>query len=135
MVYLLDTNHLIHVSNGVPRVVQRLDDVGDDGRVVTSTVAVAELMYGAECSLRREENIQVFEEQLALLDELLPFTNETARRFGKLKAALRRKGKLKADVDLLIAAAAMEAGAALVTDDEALLAGDIDDLVVEDWLR
>src|SRR5262245_61050302 len=101
MVYLLDTNHLIHVRNQPRNVVQQLDDVADEDRVVTSAVAVAELMYGAECSSRRAENIEVFERQLQLLDDVLPFTPATARVFGSLKANLRRKGRRKADVDLL----------------------------------
>ena len=133
MTYLLDTNHLAHARNGVSSVVQRLDALAEGERVVTSIIAVAEVMYGVECSIRREDNLRAFEEQLRLLDEVMPFTDNTARAFGTMKAALRRKGKLKADVDLLIATAALEAGAVLVTDDEALLAGDIAGLTVENW--
>ncbi len=133
MTYLLDTNHLAHARNGVPSVVQRLDALAEDDRVVTSIIAVAELMYGIEYSGRRDENLRAFEEQLRLLDEVVPFTDNTARTFGTMKGELRRKGKLKADIDLLIAATALEASAVLVTDDEALLAGDIAGLTVENW--
>jgi predicted nucleic acid-binding protein len=38
------------------------------------------------------------------------------------------------DVDLLIATTALEAGATLVTDDGALLAGDIPALLAENWI-
>jgi predicted nucleic acid-binding protein len=41
---------------------------------------------------------------------------------------------VKADIDLHIAATAIEAGATLVTNDGALLDGDIDGLVVENWI-
>ena len=44
MGYLLDTNHLIHLSNGVIQVVSRLDTVSDQEPVVTSILVVAELM-------------------------------------------------------------------------------------------
>jgi predicted nucleic acid-binding protein len=59
--YLFDTNHLIHLSNGVIQVVSRLDTVSDQEPVVTSILVVAELMYGAECSARREENMRIIE--------------------------------------------------------------------------
>jgi predicted nucleic acid-binding protein len=46
---------------------------------------------------------------------------------------LRARGRGNADIDLLIAATAVEEGAVLVTDDAALLAGDIPGLSVENW--
>jgi predicted nucleic acid-binding protein len=42
--------------------------------------------------------------------------------------------RVKADIDLHIAATAIEEGATLVTNDGALLAGDIDGLVAENWI-
>ena len=63
-----------------------------------------------------------------------PVTATVFRRFAALKTALRRNGIAKSDIDLLIATTALDAGATLVTDDNALLAGDIPDLVVENWL-
>jgi predicted nucleic acid-binding protein len=44
------------------------------------------------------------------------------------------RGRAKGDVDLHIAATAIEAGATLVTNDGALLMGDIDGLVAENWI-
>ena len=61
-------------------------------------------------------------------------TEGISRRFADLKTALRRKGIAKSDVDLLIASTAIESSATLVTDDGALVAGDIPDLLVENWL-
>jgi predicted nucleic acid-binding protein len=52
-----------------------------------------------------------------------------------LKAQLRIGGRLKADLDLLIAATALELGATVVTDDGDLLKGDIVGLAVENWVR
>jgi predicted nucleic acid-binding protein len=66
--------------------------------------------------------------------EVLPLDLNTARRFGVLKQSLMARGRSKADVDLHIAATAIEAGATLVTNDQALLAGDIPDLIAENWL-
>ena len=48
-----------------------------------------------------------------------------------LKQDLGARGRVKADIDLHIAATAIEEGATLVTSDGALLAGDIEGLVAE----
>jgi predicted nucleic acid-binding protein len=67
--------------------------------------------------------------------ELIEVTSAVADRFGVLKAQLRLHGRLKADLDLLIAATAIELAATLVTDDGDLLKGDIPGLRVENWVR
>jgi predicted nucleic acid-binding protein len=54
VIWLLDTNIVIHALNGVPTVRDRLNAVADSDRTATSTIVVAELIYGAECSTRRE---------------------------------------------------------------------------------
>jgi tRNA(fMet)-specific endonuclease VapC len=64
---------------------------------------------------------------------IVPCDAQLADRWGTLRARLRERGKLPSDVDLLIAARAAQAGAVLVTDDRALLAGDIPGLTVENW--
>jgi tRNA(fMet)-specific endonuclease VapC len=65
---------------------------------------------------------------------ILPVTADVTRLFSDLKASLRRRGIVKSDVDLLIATTALHHGATLVTDDHALLAGDIPELAIENWL-
>ena len=133
MIWLLDTNTIIHALNGVPRVRDRLNAVPDSDQIVTSTVVVAELIYGAECSARRDENRQSIREKLEQID-VVPVTLAIADRFGVVKAPLRSRGRLKADFDLMIAATALELGATLVTDDGPLLGGDITGLLVANWL-
>ena len=58
----------------------------------------------------------------------------SAARFGTLKQELGSRGRVKADIDLHIAATAIEEGATLVTNDGALLLGDIDGLAAENWI-
>ena len=57
-----------------------------------------------------------------------------ARRFGILKADLRRRGTLKADFDLSIAVTAFDLEATLVSDDRAFHDDPIPDRNVENWL-
>jgi tRNA(fMet)-specific endonuclease VapC len=133
VIWLLDTNIIIHALNGVPRVRDRLNAVADSERLVTSKIVVAELIYGAECSARPEDNRQNIRRKLQQF-EVVPVTPAIADRFGVVKAQLRSRGRLKADFDLMIAATALELGATLVTDDGPLLGGDISDLLVENWI-
>ena len=134
MIWLLDTNMLVYARNGKTPVAARLDQAWEQGDVVTSLLAVGELIYGAEKSARREENLAAVEQQLAMLDGVLPLTIEIVHRFGRLKADLERRGVTKQDIDLHIVATAIEAGATLVTNDRALLDGTIPGLTVENWL-
>lgn len=133
MIWLLDTNIIIHALNGVPAVRDRLNEATGSDRTVTSTIVVAELTYGAECSTRREENRRSIQQKLSQI-EIVPVTPAIANRFGVVKAQLRSRGRLKADFDLMIAATALELGATLVTDDGDLLSGDIVGLIVDNWV-
>jgi tRNA(fMet)-specific endonuclease VapC len=133
MRWLPDTNTINHALNGVLSVRRRLNEVEEQGEILTSAVVVGELTYGAECSARREENRENIRRKLERI-RIVPLDAQIADRWGALKAQVRARGRPKADIDLLIAATAIAEEAVLVTDDAALLAGDIPDLKVENWI-
>ena len=133
MKWLLDTNTIIHALNGVLSVRRRLNEVEEQGEILTSAVVVGELIYGAESSARCEENRENIRRKLERV-RVVPLDALIADRWGTLKAQLRVRGRMKADIDLLIAATALAEEAVLVTDDAALLAGDIPGLTVENWV-
>jgi predicted nucleic acid-binding protein len=133
VIWLLDTNTIIYAQYVGGRVRERLDDASKRDRVVTSVLVIAELFYGAAKSSRPEANRRKVEE-IARAVEIMPVSIDSAARFGALKQQLVARGRVKADIDLHIAAAAIEAGATLVTNDGALLAGDIEGLVAENWI-
>jgi len=133
MRWLLDTNTIIHALNGVLSVRRRLNEVEEQGDILTSSVVVGELIYGAECSARREENRENIRRKLERI-RIVPLDAQIAEKWGMLKAQLRARGRLKADIDLLIAATAIAEEAALVTDDADLLGGDIPGLTTENWV-
>jgi len=54
--WLLDTNTLVYILNGDAGMRTRANEAGRVGRVVTSIVVVAELLYGVARSTRREAN-------------------------------------------------------------------------------
>ena len=98
-----------------------------------ASLVLGELLHGAQCSKRSAENVRAVEKEASGI-RILPITEAISRRFADLKTALRQKGIAKSDVDLLIATTALEHGATLVSNDSALLAGDVPELVVESWV-
>jgi tRNA(fMet)-specific endonuclease VapC len=133
VIWLLDTNIFIPALNGRPSVRDRLNRATDAGEVVTSVLVLGELLHGAQSSRRSTENVRAVEKEVSGI-RILPITEAISRRFADLKTALRLKGIAKSDVDLLIATTALEHGATLVSNDSALLAGDVPGLVVESWV-
>jgi len=89
--WLLDTNTLVYILNGDVRMRSRANEDGRTGRVVTSIVAVDELLYGVERSARREANRQHLKEELEQI-EVVPLSLGAAAHFGRFKAQLRGKG-------------------------------------------
>jgi tRNA(fMet)-specific endonuclease VapC len=132
--WLLDTNIVAYALNDAGMVRGRVNEAARTGRVVTSIIVVAELMYGVERSGRPDANRRRVERELAPL-EIVPLTLGAASHFGRLKAELRARGVAKSDLDLLIAASALDLQATLVTHDQALLDGTMVGLAVEDWYR
>jgi predicted nucleic acid-binding protein len=134
VIWLLDTNIFIPALNGRPEIRAKLNEASGAGEVVTSVLVLGELLYGARCSRRSTENVKAVELELSRM-RIVPLDERIARRAAELKADLRQRGITKSDIDLLIATTALDLGATLVTDDGALLAGDIEGLLVEDWLH
>jgi tRNA(fMet)-specific endonuclease VapC len=130
--HLLDTNIVAARLNGDPRVALRLGGLEPE-RVVLCAPVVAELVFGAEASARRIENLERIA-RLASAVRVLAFDELAASRFGRMKASLKRRGVAKTDFDLAIAAIAVANDAVLVTHDGSLLDGSIEQLRTEDWL-
>ena len=94
---------------------------------------LAELEYGARFSGREEANLAKIK-TLSSRGRFQAFEAAAARRFGILKAQLRRRGALKSDFDLSIAAIAFDLEATVVSDDHAFHDDPIPGLAVENWL-
>jgi tRNA(fMet)-specific endonuclease VapC len=113
---LLDTNAytaLFRGHEGVAEHVRRAD------QLLLSAVVAGELLFGFRNGSRYEANRRELDEFLSSpYVELLPVTFVTADRFGRIAAALRRKGRPIPTNDIWIAAHAMESGAELLSFDE-----------------
>lgn len=132
MTYVLDTNIFIAGLNGNASVLRRLEALAPEDIVLCAPV-LAELEYGARFSSREAANLEKIK-TLSSRTRFQIFGDVAARRFGSLKAELRRRGELKADFDLSIAAIAFHLGATLVSDDRAFHDEPIPGLDVENWL-
>ncbi|MFQ5744719.1 MAG: type II toxin-antitoxin system VapC family toxin [Acidobacteriota bacterium] len=131
MIWLLDTNVLIHAVRGRPAAVRsRLRAVSPQD-VAVSSITVAELWYGAEKSPEPKRKREAWRLVLQPF-EVLPFDGEAAEHHARLRHALRRQPI--GERDLLIAAIAIARGLSLVTHNAAEFAR-VQDLHVEDWTR
>lgn len=112
---LLDTNAytaLFRGHEGVADLVRRAD------QVLISTVVAGELLFGFRNGSRYEANRRELEEFLSTpYVTLLPVTLVTSDRYGRIAAALRRKGQPIPSNDIWIAAHAMESGSELLSFD------------------
>jgi tRNA(fMet)-specific endonuclease VapC len=130
--WLLDANTLVYVMNHQGGVRDRANVAALTGRLLTSAVVVSELLYGAERSSRVEINRREVYATVSRIT-VLPFDLAAAEQLARLRAHFEGAGKRRPRVDLMIAAQALAAGAALVSHDDDLLAHPIPGLEVEDW--
>ena len=129
MIWLLDTNVLIHAVRGRPPGVRaHLREQSPDD-VAVSSITIAELWYGAEKSsspARRREAWKAVIEPF----QVLPFDREAAEHHARIRHHLRHRPI--GERDLLIAAIALAHDLTLVTHNAAEFSR-VPRLRVEDW--
>ncbi len=113
MRYLVDADWLIDALIGRPAAVRTLDRLSSDSLAV-SIIAVAEIYEGAFGAPDPKATLAAFREFLSSYT-ILPLTDPVVEHFARLRAALRLQGQLIPDMDLLIAATALEDDLILVT--------------------
>ena len=128
--YMLDTNICIYVINQRDEALrERFEEHAAE--ICISSITCAELWYGVSNSERVEENQRVLEGFLHDL-EVLPFGVEAAGHYGRIRHALRKRGRPIGANDLFIAAHARSLKATLVTNDQGDF-GRVPNLRVESW--
>lgn len=132
MKVLLDTNICIYlIREKPPEVLRRFGEhtVGDIG---LSSITVAELHFGAQKSQRPEGNLQALEQFLLPLT-VLPFDQDAAAAYGRVRTVLERRGMPIGSLDTLIAAHALSLDLTLVTNNVREFKR-VPDLKVENWV-
>ena len=116
--YLLDTNILIEFIHGNRTIINRIMEAGFD-RCCMSVVSLQELYYGAYKA--KEKRQLYFDQEMVRIGKLrerftvLPLPEE-ADGYGQIKMALRKRGSLVDEFDMLIGGHALTEGLTVITD-------------------
>jgi len=130
--YLLDTNVVSHIMQGRDAdLLARLTQL-PVGRVVLSSITLAELEYGLhrKGQPQRLRNALV---QILLRMDVLPWDESVATCYGEFCSALESQGINLSDFDMMIAAHAAAADAILVSRDKAFAQVPAERLSLEIW--
>jgi predicted nucleic acid-binding protein len=112
---LLDTDILSEIIKGKNAVVAAKAKayLVDRGRFTTSSVSVAEIIFGFR-RMGRDDRVVQFEASLTGVD-VLPFDDAAGRLAGRINADLESKGRIIGMPDVMIAAIALQNSLPLVT--------------------
>jgi len=127
-IYLLDTDTCIALLKKKPNVIKRLREVGAHNCKI-SDITLAELYFGAFKSGKQRHFNDVL--QISTLLESYPILY--LRQYGEIRWALEQKGMKIGDMDMFIAATALEEELILVTGNVEHF-GRIPDLKIENWM-
>lgn len=130
--YMLDTDICIYVMKNRPEGMrERFDELVSE--IGISAISLGELIYGAENSARRTQNLRMTEEFTGRL-EVLPFTADAAAHYGQIRAALRAQGRPAGIHDMLIGGHARSESLVLVTNNTREFTR-MPGLQVENWVQ
>ena len=128
---LIDTDVCIEILRGNKRVISRRGKY--DSGIAISFMSVAELYYGAENSGNIQHNFSIIEELLLTLF-IIESDYMIMKKFGQIKAALKKQNCLLPDADIFIASTAIEKCEFLVTGNTEHFKR-IEGLRIENWIR
>ena len=133
--YLLDTNILIDFMEGVPAVVEHVLQVGTQ-QCCMSVISLHELYFGAH--LAREKKEEYYDREIRKINKLLEYftvlsLEDKGEYYGRIKYALRKKGKPVDEFDIVIAGHASSEGLTVVTDNLKHFEN-MPDVKIENWL-
>jgi tRNA(fMet)-specific endonuclease VapC len=131
MNYILDTDTVSLIIKRYPSVIKKLIKHEDD-EICISTITYAELCYGLE----KKGSVKLFNEVMPIIKKftILDFDNSQAELYGKIRVDLEKSGTPLGNMDMLIAASALAAGAILITHNIKHFSK-IKGLKVEDWYK
>jgi len=129
--YMLDTDTCSYImKRSNEKVLKHLEKVPVSD-VCISVITKAELLYGVELSMRRQQDESALDVFLGYL-EVLDFPDEASPLYAKIRADLKRRGTMIGANDLFIAAHACSLGLTLVTNNTREFRR-IRNLALENW--
>ena len=130
--YSLDSDVVIDSFNNDVKIIGRIKETELQGvRFFVTPIVLAELYEGAYKSKDKKKNLELIEEFL-LAVEIIDFSINASRIFGRCKDILKTAGKPTQDFDLLIASITLDQGLTLVTRNKKHFEN-IPDLKIEVW--
>jgi len=129
--YLLDTNICVFYFKRKYGMPERLLQVGFENCAI-SEITLAELIYGAECSVNAEKNMGIVNNFIQKV-RVLPVLNAIGL-YAKEKSLLRKTGNMIDDLDIFIGATAIANNMILVTDNEKHLSR-LSKIRIENWIE
>ncbi|HET9212635.1 MAG TPA: type II toxin-antitoxin system VapC family toxin [Thermoanaerobaculia bacterium] len=129
--YLLDANACIRILRNTSQPLLDRFRRHDPSEIKLCSVVKAELFYGAQRSMQKEAN-RLLLQRFFTTFECLPFDDESADHYGRIRFELERAGAIIGPNDLLIASIARAHGLVLVThntDEFSRVSG----LRIDDW--
>ena len=131
--YLLDTNICIFAINKkTPHLINTINKKSKHD-IYISSLTIAELEFGVENSQYVEKNRVALLKFISLF-RILPFDDEDAVCYGKLKTKLKKKGEIIGPIDMLLAAQALSKDLIFVTNNADEFSR-VDGLKIEDWSK
>ncbi len=131
--YMLDTNMCIYIIKNKPEKVKEKLFSTHFKDICISSITLSELYFGVEKSNYSQKNKIALELFLSPF-KVLPFGNEAAITYGKVRALLEKNGTPIGAMDYLIAAHALSENLVLVTNNEKEFVR-IPNLKVENWAK
>ena len=129
MIYMLETDMVSFLVRKNPAVIKNMIKHEDD-EICISAISYAELCFGLE----KKGSEKLFNEVRVIMGKLsiISFDDSQSELYGKIRLELEKSGTPLGDMDMLIAAAALSAGAILVTHNTKYFSK-IKGMKVEDW--
>ena len=129
MIYMLDTDTVSFLVRKDTSVIKNLIKHEDD-EICISAISYAELCFGLE----KKGSEKLFAEVRSIMGKLaiVNFDDTQSELYGKIRLELEKAGTPLGDMDMLIAAAALSAGAILVSHNVRHFSK-IKGIKVEDW--
>ena len=133
MKYVLDTNAVSALMKGDADLIGRLGALARTEIAVPQPV-LAEIEYGLERLPRsaRRERLRARFDLIKAEVQRIDWTDDVSAAFGRIKAALERRGERIEDFDAAVAAHAVAGGAVLVTANMKHMTR-VSGLRLEDW--
>ena len=133
MIYYLDTNICIYFLTGRSSSVLNSVKSKSPDQIKIPSLVKAELLFGAEKSDRKSENIERINNFL-LPYEIIPFDDDCSVTYSKIRSILERKGTIVGPNDLIIASTVMTNDGILITNNDKEYSY-IKGLKISNWIK